>query len=365
MTGPGFDDVRMRGFHDRATLAGALDIIVDAVAPLGSTEDVPVAECAGRILASDFTAPGPLPSFDRSAMDGFAVCAERTFPATVYDPVVLDIAGESLPGAPFAEPLGGARAVRIMTGAPLPEGADAVVPAEFAEEERGMVRISGPVSPWRNVGRTGEDVAGGSVPLPEGRVLRPQDAGLLAALGASAVRVAPRPRIGILATGDEIVRAGSPLEPFQVHDANTPMLRGLVALWGGVVASATLQPDEAPRLRRALGRLTASPEVELVLATGGSSVGREDFMPGVVADDGRLLFHGVALRPAGPVGFGICGGKPVFLLPGNPVSALGPFRRRLGPAVPPLQRDPHAPHHPHARAPRAPRRSGPCARSGR
>jgi molybdopterin molybdotransferase len=342
VTGPAFDDVRMRGFHVRATMAEALDIIGEAAAPLPPGEEVPVAECSGRILAADHAAPRPLPAFDRAAMDGFAVRAERTFSATAYDPVVLEVAGQSLPGAPFGEPLAGARAVRIMTGAPLPEGADAVVPAESAEEDRGLVRITGPVPPWKNVGRRGEDVAEGSVPLAAGRLLRPQDAGLLAALGFATVRVAPRPRIGILVTGDEIVRAGAPLAPFHVHDANTPMLSGLAARWGGAVASATRQPDDVPRLRRALGRLLGSPDVDLVLATGGSSVGAEDHMPGVVAADGRLLIHGVALRPAGPVGFGVCGGKPVFLLPGNPVSALCAFDLLVGPCLRRLQGVPAA-----------------------
>ncbi|MCK6479262.1 MAG: molybdopterin molybdotransferase MoeA [Planctomycetes bacterium] len=349
MTGEAFDDVRMRGFHRRVTLAEALGRIVEGVPPLAAVDEVPLREAPGRLLAADFTASLDLPSFDRSAMDGFAVVAGMTFAATAYDPAVLEVAGESLPGAPWEGVLAGARAVRIMTGAPLPEGADAVVPAEFAEEERGFVRVSGPVSPGRNVGRAGEDVARGAVALEGGRILRPQDAALLAALGAARVPVAPRPRIGILATGNEIVRQGAALAPFHVHDANTPLLQGLAERWGAVAAASTLQPDEAPRIRRALGRLLASPGVDIVLATGGSSVGVEDHMPSVVAGEGRLLFHGVALRPAGPVGLGIVSGKPVFLLPGNPVSVLCAFDLLVGPCLRRLQGLPAV--EPYARVP--------------
>src|SRR5688572_11379003 len=168
------DDVRMRGFRTRVSLDEARRRIVDAVPPLGRTEAVPLREAPGRILASEVRAPGPVPAFDRAAMDGWAVEASRTFPATAYDPVVLEIAGESLPAAPFGEALSGARAVRIMTGAPLPAGADAVVPAEFAEEARGFVRVAGAVTPGKHVSCAGEDLAAGAVVLPAGRRLRPQ-----------------------------------------------------------------------------------------------------------------------------------------------------------------------------------------------
>lgn len=363
MTAAAFDDVRMRGFHNRVPLAEALDRIVDAVHPLGTGETVPLRDAPGRLLAVDLRAPRAVPGFDRSAMDGFAVRAERTFPATAYDPVILTVAGESLPGAPWEEPLPPGGAVRIMTGAPLPAGADAVVPAEFAEESRGLVRISGPVAPGKNVGRRGEDVAEGAVALPVGRLLRPQDVGLAAALGAERLSVAPRPRMAILATGDEIVRAGAEAGPWQVFDANSPMLGALVGRWGGVPGSTSLQPDEAPRIRRALQRMVAAPSADIVVVTGGSSVGREDHAPGILADMGRLEFHGVALRPAGPVGFGVVSGKPVFLLPGNPVACLCAFDLLVGPALRRLQGLPPEPPYARARMPLARRLSSVAGRT--
>jgi len=331
------DDVRMRGFRERVTLEEARARIVHSVSPLGSPEEAPVREALDRVLAEDVTAPRPVPSFHRAAMDGYAVEAARTFSATAYDPVVLELAGESLPAAPFEGKLSGARAVRIMTGAPLPAGSDSVVPAEFAEETRGLVRISGPVSPGRHVSRTGEDLAAGAKVLEAGRVLRPQDLGILAAVGLAEVPVAPRPRASLLATGDEIARPGAKLGPFQVHDSDTPMLAGLMERWGGRTGTASLQPDDLPRLRRALGRAIAGTSVDLVLVSGGSSVGTEDHVPGLLAEMGRLVFHGVALRPAGPVAFGIVEGKPVFALPGNPVSCLCAFDLLVGPCLRRLQ----------------------------
>ena len=337
MGGKGHDDVRMRGFKDRVSLEEALRRIVQAVEPLGKPETAPVREALDRVLAKDIRAPRPVPAFDRASMDGYAVEAARTFSATAYDPVMLEVAGESLPAAPFDGKLSGARAVRIMTGAPLPDGADAVVPAEFAEETRGLVRLSGPVSPGRNVGRAGEDLREGDPVLEAGRVLRPQDLGILAAVGVEAVPVAPRPRAAILATGNEIVRPGARLGEFQVHDANTPMLTGLLDRWGGRAGPASLQPDELPRLRRALGRAVAAAATDLVLVTGGSSVGAEDLVPGLLAETGRIVFHGVAVRPAGPVAFAIVDDKPVFALPGNPVSCLCAFDLLVGPCIRRLQ----------------------------
>jgi len=331
------DDVRMRGFRTRVSLEEARKRIVDAVSPLGATDEVPLREALGRILAAGVDAPRPVPAFDRAAMDGWAVEASRTFPATAYDPVVLEVAGESLPAAPFGETLSGARAVRIMTGAPLPAGADAVVPAEFAEEARGFVRIAGAVTPGKHVGRVGEDLAEGDLVLPAGHQLRPQDLGILAAVGLEKVEVAPRPRAAILATGDEIVKAGARLSPFQVYDADTPMLVGLLDRWGGRSGTPSLQPDDAARLRRVLSRAAANAAVDLILVTGGSSVGTEDQVPGLLADLGELVFHGVALRPAGPVGFGVIEGKPIFALPGNPVSCLCAFDLLVGPCIRRLQ----------------------------
>jgi molybdopterin molybdotransferase len=336
----------MRGFHQRIPLAEALQRITGALTA-AEGDEVAVADAHGRILLEDACAVRPVPAFDRSAMDGFAVFAERTFPATSYDPVSLDIVGQSLPGAPHDGDVEPDQAVRIMTGAPVPAGADAVVPAEFAEEgaHGKRVFIQGPVAPGKNVSRVGEDLEQGAVGVARGRRLRPQDLGVLASIGLDRVLVASRPRVRVVATGDEIVRPGTELDPFHVFDADTPMLGALIERWGGDGSDPLFLPDDEARLRRTLGTLARDGGVDVVLVTGGTSVGTEDHAPQVLAGLGELLVHGVALRPASPLGFGVVEGKPVFLLPGNPVACLCAFDVAVGPALRALQGlDPDPPY---------------------
>jgi molybdopterin molybdotransferase len=227
-------------------------------------------------------------------------------------------------------------AVRIMTGAPLPAGADAVLQAEDAEELPAAaggpprVRVTEPVPPGRHVGRRGEDVAEGSVVLRAGRLLRPQDVGVLASVGASPAPVVRRPTIAILITGDELLPCGARPEGFRIVDSNSVMLAALARRDGGLPAPPRMVADRREAVREAL----QSAEADVVLVSGGSSVGREDHAPRVLAELGELCVHGVALRPASPAGFGFLpGGRPAFLLPGNPVSCLCAYDLFAGPAV--------------------------------
>jgi molybdopterin molybdotransferase len=205
-----------------------------------------------------------------------------------------------------------------MTGAPLPAGADAVLPVEAAQEEGGLVRVSEPISPGRHVGRRGEDIEPGDTVLRAGRVLRPQDLGLLASLGVPEVAVVRRPRVDVLITGDELLPAGARPEGYRIVDSNSVMLAALVRRDGGEPRVAPLLPDRRELVREALRGSTA----DVVLLSGGSSVGQEDHAPGLLAELGELAVHGVALRPASPAGVGYLAGRPVFLQPGNPVSCL-------------------------------------------
>src|SRR5947209_6112102 len=200
-------DVRMRGFQDRSEVTEVLRLLDERVRPLPA-EAVPAAEACGRVLAEAVVAAVAVPGFDRAAMDGYAVRAEETFGAGPYNPLELRVAGEALPGRPFSGPVAPGHAVRIMTGAPVPAGADAVVPVEVAQEEAGVLRVTEPVSPGRHVGRRGEDIEPGRTVLSAGRVLRPQDIGLLASIGVPAVPVVRRPQISILITGDELLPPG-------------------------------------------------------------------------------------------------------------------------------------------------------------
>lgn len=337
-TPPGFFDVRMSGFRDRTEVAEVLRLLDARVRPLAA-ETVAVPEASGRVLAEDVRAEVAVPGFDRAAMDGYAVIAEETFGAAQYNPLTLRIVGDSRPGRPFDGPLSAGQAVRIMTGAPVPIGANAVLPVEVTREDSEVLHISEPISPGRHIGRRGEDVEPGRTVLTEERVLRPQDLGLLASLGVAAVSVVSRPRIDILITGDELLPVGSKPDGCRIVDSNSVMLAALVRRDSGKPRVAPILPDRREVLRNAILSSTA----DVLLISGGSSVGVEDHAPSLVAELGELPIHGVALRPASPTGVGFLGGRPVFLLPGNPVSCLcaydlfaGRAIRRLGGRSPEL-----------------------------
>jgi molybdopterin molybdotransferase len=327
-----FFDVRMRGFPTRTDVDDAVGLIRRRVSCLGP-ESVEVDTAAGRVLASAVVAGVPVPHFDRAAFDGYAVRAEETFGAGPYNPLTLRVVGEAMPGRPFGQFVGARETVRIMTGSPLPTGADAVLPAESAEEVNGLLRVVEPVVPGKNVGRTGEDVPVGRTVLLPGRVLRPQDLGLLSSIGVGRVDVVRRPRVGILITGDEILPPGSKPDGYRIVDSNSVVLRALVRRDGGEALTTRHLPDRADQIRAAM----SDGSWDVLLISGGTSVGREDHAPRVVAELGELPIHGMALRPASPAGIGFIDGRPVFLLPGNPVSCLcaydlfgGRAVRRLG-----------------------------------
>ncbi len=330
----GWKDVRMRGFQDRTDVADAVALLQQRIFPLPS-ETVLLACAAGRVLSAAVIAEIAVPPFDRAAMDGYALRGDETFGAGPYNPLEFVVIGEALPGRPFGGTVQAGQAVRIMTGAPLPSGANAVLQAEAAEEiavgeGTSRVRVSEAVPPGRHVGRRGEDIESGSMVLPAGRLLRPQDVGVLASIGASAIAVVRQPLVTLLVTGDELLPCGARPEGFRIVDSNSVMLAALVRRDGGVPETPQLIPDRYEAVRAAL--LEAAGDV--ILLSGGSSVGKEDHAPRVVAEAGELVVHGVALRPASPAGFGfLTESRPVFLLPGNPVSCLCAYDLFAGPAI--------------------------------
>jgi molybdopterin molybdotransferase len=218
-----------------------------------------------------------------------------------------------------------------MTGAPIPAGCDSVLPAEFVEAEPGSstrVMAVAVVSPGKNVGRRGEDIVRGATLFEAGRVLRPQDLGVMSSIGHGTVNVIRKPRVRLVITGNELLPAGSMPRDFQITDANGPMLTALAERDGGIVDFPGLVPDEPGAI---LDALRASADV--VVVSGGSSVGIEDHAPMLLSEHGVLAVHGVAMRPSSPAGFGTLGGALVFLLPGNPVSALCAYDFFAGRAI--------------------------------
>jgi len=321
-------DVRMRGFSERSDVGAVLRLIEERVRALPG-ESVLVTDSIGRILVGPQAAKVDVPGFDRSAMDGYALKAEETFGASAMAPLSFRVLGEARPGHPFAGTVESGGAVRIMTGAPLPKGADAVLMAESAESRGATLLAREAVAPGKHVGRRGEDLRAGQTLLPAGRRIRPQDAGLLASAGIAAVEVVRRPRVTILITGDELLPPGSVPEPPRIVDSNSLILKGLVLRDGGLPEPQPILEDDRNVVRKALAGALG----DLVLISGGSSVGSEDHAPTLLAELGELLVHGVQMRPASPAGLGLIGGRPVFLIPGNPVSCLAAYEFFAGPAV--------------------------------
>jgi molybdopterin molybdotransferase len=261
-------------------------------------------------------------------MDGFALRSADVAGASSNNRLPLAVVGQALPGHPFSGQVEAGQAVRIMTGGPLPAGADAVVPVEWVELEGSRIQVSGDLPLGKHVGQRGEDVRQGDVVLKAGRRLRPQDVGLLASIGLGQVQVMARVRTRIIVTGDELLPVGSVPRDFHIVDSNSPMLGGLLQRDGGIVVDVHLIPDAPAAILPAMRQ-----EADVVLVSGGSSVGQEDHAPRLLADHGTLAIHGIAMRPSSPAGMGILDQRLVFLLPGNPVSCLCAYDFFAGRAI--------------------------------
>jgi molybdopterin molybdotransferase len=325
-------DIRMRGFATRHDVDDALALLEQRIVPLPG-EVVPLDEGLDRVLAEDIIAGVDVPPFERSAVDGYGVRARDTFGASDYNPIPLTLKGEVLPGRWLDVALGATEAVRIMTGAPLPVGADAVVMAEYAEEEGSRVHILQPISPFKNVGRVGEDIRRGEVVLRRGRKLRPQDLGVLASIQRAQVPVYRRPTLALIITGNELVEVSAPLRGCQIVDSNSVTLSGLARRLGAVPVRKGIIRDDYQHIKAAIQQAAE----DVVIVTGGTSVGAEDFAPLIIQELGELVVHGVAMRPSSPVGFGFIQQQPIFLIPGNPVSALVAFEAFVGPTLQRMQ----------------------------
>jgi molybdopterin molybdotransferase len=313
-------------------VAEARDLLLAEVAPVGS-EPVLLGECLGRVTVAAVRAGAPVPGFDNSAMDGYAVRAADL----AAGPAPLRIVAESRAGVPAERALGPGEAARISTGAAIPAGADAVVPLEDAREEEGaVVPTAAPVAPGAHVRRAGEDLAAGVEALPAGATIGAAEVGVLAGLGLAAVECARRPRLAVLTGGDELLEPGEPPAPGRIYDSNRFALAALAERAGAAPFHAGGMPDDLGGTRAAI---EPALDADLVVLAGGVSVGRHDHVKQALAELGvEQLFWRVALRPGGPTWGGVLrrpGGRPtvVFGLPGNPVSAMVTFRLFAHPAV--------------------------------
>jgi len=336
----------MRGFARYTKLEDALKLVLSRVKPL-SSEMVSFERALGRVLAEDVVSKTDVPPFNRSAVDGYAVRAADTFGAAETKPRRLRVIGSIPIGAPARLRVRRGEAAKIMTGAPMPAGANAVVMVEHVSARGKQLNVHAPLTPSKNVSARGEDVRAGEVVLKLGGLLRPQDIGMLASTGNLRVQVARRPRVAILATGSELRKPGARLGPAKIADTNSYSLAAAVARCGGAPRRLGIVPDKPELLRQALGKAVKH---DAVLVSAGSSVGERDFVPDMILEMGELLFHGIAIRPGGPTAFGVVRGKPVFALAGFPVASLVAFDMLVRPALRAMQGLPADRGYPRVRA---------------
>jgi len=291
------------------------------IATGGKTETVPVELCAGRILAKSVPADADIPGFDRSVVDGYAVRAADTAGAGPSSPALLHCIGRIAMGTPdTALVLHEGECTYIPTGGVLPQGADAAVMVEYCEEAGDTILVKKPASHGENVLLHNEDFSKGETVFVHGRRLTPQDAGVLAACGCAEVPVAKKPVIGIISTGNELVPAGSRPGRGQVRDANAPMLAAWLAEYGCIPRLYGIVRDERSAFEAVIAR--ALPECDVVILSGGSSKDDRDMTASVIAAQGEVIIHGIALAPGKPTIIGRIGTTPVFGLPGHPASAF-------------------------------------------
>jgi molybdopterin molybdotransferase len=318
-----------------------LSDVLAVVRPV-SARELRLDEADGGVLAEDVTAAWPLPPFDNSGMDGYAVLAADVAAATPERPVTLAVTGEVPAGDTARHHLAPGTCMRIMTGAPVPSGADAVVPVEWTDAGRadgtGRVTISRPAEPGHAIRRTGGDAVAGDLLLMAGTRLGPVQLGLLAAAGRGSVTARPRPRVTVMSTGNELIEPGQPVTPGQIWESNSRMLAAAAQQAGCLARRHPIVPDDKAAVLAAIEDALA--DADLLVTTGGVSMGGEhDVVKAALHDLGTVTFRKVAMQPGMPQGFGVVGPSrtPIFTLPGNPVSAYVSFQLFVRPAVSVLQ----------------------------
>jgi molybdenum cofactor synthesis domain-containing protein len=329
---------KMRPFGKTIALEEARAIIERTVRPIDRTELVPLQQANGRVLAKDVFSSADVPPFTRAAMDGYAVRAADTSGASSAAPRILRRVETIYTGQVPQKPIGAGECAEIATGAPMPEGADAVVMVEETDvDERGMVSVFAEATARQNIGRQGADIQKGQRVLQSGTWLNASRVGAIAALGLTDVEVYEKPRVAILSTGNEIVDPGQPLAPGQIYDINRMTVSAVVADNGSIPVPHRTAADTIADLTRAVDECLAQ---DVMVFSGGSSVGERDLILDIVTSRGEMLFHGIAVKPGKPTAFGRIGGKLFFGMPGYPTSCLSNAYILLAPALRRLARLP-------------------------
>jgi len=322
--------LRKIGFSKLTSLEDALNQLFSHI-KLNPIEVIKTAKSLNRILAVDIISEIDIPPFERSAMDGYAVSAEDTFGASLQNPKKVKKIGEIEIGETSELVLNNGEAIRISTGAAIPKGADAVIKIEDTDIEKNIVSLYTSLVPNKNVSKKGEDIPLGTQILNKGLEIKPEHIALLSSLGIDKIEVRKKPEISVFATGNELLEVGTPLEKNKIYNSNTPMISNLIRIYGGNVLRESTLKDDKKIIKDTL--IETAKDSQVIIFTGGTSVGTKDFLPEVIHEHGTVLTHGIAMRPGSPMLIGKVSNTIVFCLPGTPVAAYIGFLKVVGPTI--------------------------------
>jgi len=322
--------LRKIGFSKLTLLDDAVKKIHAYIAPT-SLEEVETSKALNRVLANDIISELDIPPFDRSAMDGYAVKAEDTFGASPSNPKVIKKIGTIEIGEQTNLVLKTGDAIRISTGAVIPQGADSVIKIEDTDIDGETVSLFTSIVPGKNISKKGEDIPQGTDILRAGIIIKASHIALLSSLGIKHVKVKKKPRVSVFAVGDELIEVGNPLPTNKIYNSNSPMVSSLVETYGGCVVRELNIKDSKDEIRNNL--IKSSVDSQIIIFTGGTSVGTKDFLPETIHENGEVLVHGIAMRPGSPILIGLKDQSLVFCLPGTPVAAYICFLSIVGTTI--------------------------------
>ena len=324
------DRLRKIGFSKLTILEDALDLLFTHI-KLNPIEEVEITDSLNRILAVNILSEIDIPPFDRSAMDGYAIKAEDSFSASTSNSKQINLIGTIEIGESSNLNLNKGEGIRISTGAPTPKGADAVIKIEDTDIENDIITLYTSIVPGKNISKQGEDFKKGTQILNHGIDIKAEHIALLSSLGFKKVKVRARPKVSIFASGDELIEPGNPLEAGKIYNSNTPMVSTLVKLYGGFIVRGETVKDDKDAIKNCL--IEASKDSQIIIFTGGTSVGSKDYLPEIVNENGTILTHGIAMRPGSPILIGKLNESLIFCLPGTPVAAYVCFLKITGLAI--------------------------------
>ncbi|MFX1554202.1 MAG: gephyrin-like molybdotransferase Glp [Promethearchaeota archaeon] len=324
------EKLRKIGFSKLTPLEKAIKTLFSQI-QLNPIEEVEIKDALNRILAEDIISEMNIPPFDRSAMDGYAVKAEDSFGASPKNPKKIRLVGTIEIGEFSSLKIEKSEGIKISTGAPLPEGSDAVIKIEDTEIENDLISLYTSLVPGKNIARKGEDIKKGTHVLNSGIDLKAEHIALLTSLGFQKIKVRIKPKVSIFSSGDELVEPGEPLKPGKIYNSNTSMIAALTNQYGGVVLKGETVEDDKEAIKKKL--FEAAEDSQIIVFTGGTSVGTKDYLPEIINESGMVLTHGIAMRPGAPALIGHLNNTLIFCLPGTPVAAYVSFLRIVGPTL--------------------------------